>query len=68
MDEFSPNTKITVSLLILILPAFAWAVNLNARVNTLEEERHEIRRELKEITNKLDDIRARIPLVRPDVR
>lgn len=64
-DPVSLNTKLTLSVVIVSVPFFAWAGGVNSRVERLEQERVEMRQEMKEIQRKLDDIRERIPLIRP---
>ena len=61
----SPNTRITVAALVIIVPMFVWAGRLDSRVQRLEEERIEIRNDLRTIMAKLDDLRSRTPLERP---
>lgn len=70
MDLNAPvalNTRITLSIVVLAVPLFVWAGRLDDRVEHLERERVELKADLKRIEDKLDDVRTRIPLVRPKV-
>lgn len=61
----SMNTRFTLSILVVAVPLFVWAGRLDDRVEHLERERVEMNQRLHRIEDKLDDVRSRIPLIRP---
>jgi|GEM_PF-7095854 len=63
-DPVSLNTKFTLSILVVAVPLFVWAGGINSRVEKIEQDRQELRQELREMSHKLDDIRDRLPVKR----
>lgn len=57
----SPNTKITVTLALTILPLIVWATRLDQRVERLEQERQEMRADMKELITKVNVLLHRNP-------
>lgn len=64
-SSVTTGTRITLGVVVLAVPLVVWAARLDSRVDRLEETRAEVKQELRDIKNKLDEILARIPLVRP---
>lgn len=60
----SMSSRVTLATVIVALPLVVWAARIDTRVERLEQERVEMRAELRQISGKLDDIRERIPLMR----
>lgn len=52
--HLSPSTKVTVTLVITILPLIIWATRLDQRVERLEQERQEMRADMKELITKVN--------------
>lgn len=55
------KTRVTLAMVVVFAPLFVWAGKQESRIQRLEEERVEMRQELRDMNRKLDDIRERIP-------
>lgn len=54
MTTLSQNSRVTIGVLLVIIPLVVWAAKLDNRVERLEQDRAELKTELREVSRKMD--------------
>lgn len=59
--EISVKTRVTLAFVFVCMPFIVWAVRVDGRVETLENQNRQVSVQLEKIKDKLDDLRDRLP-------
>lgn len=60
VTPISQNTKVTITLVLALVPVIVWGAKLDSEVSQLKLERQQIREELREIRKIVEDINIRV--------